>query len=132
MVFKEMGVNKRIALFLLISGICFLAGSNAYAVTTYTYTFTPTNLSTLTDGSFDLWDIHWTPPSGQTIISATLYINNIYDNDGDPNNLLSIFLDNYKNPSFFYLWVKQNLVIIVTAQLGEGRKLRLMRHLRVL
>ena len=87
---------KKISLLLLILGICFWANLKADAAI---YTFTPNiNPNSFTDGNYYLWDIKWAPPTGQTIISATLYIDNIDDyatSKTDTSNLLSVFLFNY-------------------------------------
>lgn len=95
---------KKVSLVLVILGICFWANLKADAAT---YTFTPNiNPNSFTDGNYYLWDINWAPPAGQTILSATLYIDNIDDyatSRTDTSNLLSIYLLNYVgNPKSTY------------------------------
>lgn len=95
---------KPLSFFLLFFGFFFIANinANAYPIPAITENFTinaPSSAKILYNGDLNLWDINFTPPAGQTIVSATLYVDNVYA-IRNINNLLDVYLANYvSNPN---------------------------------
>ncbi len=79
-------------LFGFVLGLAFIGSAlNIAQATTYTYTFTPTGLSTMDGLNYYTYGFDWSVPAGQTIVDATLTYNNLYLTTGDPNSTPQFF-----------------------------------------
>ncbi len=83
-------MEKRLIRFVLVMLFCLCFSGTAGAVT-----FSPSsaNLDNLDHDYYYTWGIDWTVPADQTIISATLEFDNIYNWDNQPNDLYVHLLD---------------------------------------
>src|SRR5450755_51997 len=77
----------------LLSGLCACLFAISASATVFTLTPSPSNLNNLDHNEFYTWGINWTVPQGQTITSATLTFNQIWDWQVESDTLFIHLLD---------------------------------------
>lgn len=90
----------------LATGLLLLGMTGMASATTYTFTShdgwsTPNDIADLDHEYLYLWNINWKTPSNEMVVSATLYIDNIYNNTTTPpypEDILQLYL--VDNPKF--------------------------------
>lgn len=116
-----MGKMKKITLLANVLGIL-LAATTANA-TTYNFVPSDSDLDDLVHQSAYRWGMHFTIPSGEKIIGASLFFNDIRDWTQESNDLyirlidndaaktgVKTFSDNQANGDYFAAWEGINLV----------------------
>ena len=71
--------------------LVFLPASMAGATT---YDFSAGSLGDLKHGYYYTWGLNWSVPEGETIVGASLFFDDIRNNDGSSNDLYVHLLDN--------------------------------------
>lgn len=74
---------------LCLLALCFCAAAQAG---TYVFTPVPGDLGDLDHYYYDSWGINWSPPAGEQIVEATLFIDNINDWTNETGDKLYIHL----------------------------------------
>jgi len=79
--------------------LCLLASPVVADISTYTFVPRPLDLYDLAHANYYTWGIDWDLPTGETISSATLTFNNIWDWTEESDRLSTHLLNNVMDPN---------------------------------